>query len=385
MIVRATLARADASARGWDVLVAGAGPAGSALARRAAVSGLRTLLVDRSAFPRDKVCGGCLSARTLELFERAGLAGAVRVVGGAPLDRLVLAAGGHCAELRLPAGLSLSRYRLDASLLAAAVAAGAHFLPRQRAVLGAASGAGREVALHDGGGSATVRAAVVVDATGLSSALVGSAAPRALPVRDRIGCAAILPAEGAGYPPGAIHMAVARRGYVGLVRLEDGRLNVAAALDAGTVRRRGPGPVAAGILRQAGFDPVAGLAEARWSGTPPLAHRPQRCAGERLFALGDAAGYTEPFTGEGIGWALRDADALAPLLEQAVGGWEAQLAEQWSRRQARERAYTQRSSRVLAGMLRRPLLVRGALGILQRRPGLGQPLVRRVQGGAAWP
>jgi flavin-dependent dehydrogenase len=229
-----------------------------------------------------------------------------------------------------------------------------------------------------------------VDASGLASAMVGAAAPRGLSRRARIGCAAILPKSVPDYAPGAIHMAVGRSGYVGLVRLEDGSLNVAAALDARAVRQRTPGGLVAGILREAGLAPVEGLAEAPWSGTPRLRHRPLRCAGERLFALGDAAGYVEPFTGEGIGWALRAADALAPLLERAARAWTPQLARSWSSLQGRERTRAQRACRALAGLLRRPWLVHGALRVLELRPELGTPLVRRVQAGggheeAAWP
>ncbi len=100
-------------------------------------------------------------------------------------------------------------------------------------------------------------------------------------------------------------MACGRRGYLGLVRLEDGRLNLAAALDPCWMRVcGGPGPAAARLLAEVGWPPVPNLAEQNWRGTPALTRQARRRAAERLFLIGDAAGYIEPFTGEGMAWAL---------------------------------------------------------------------------------
>ena len=53
-------------------------------------------------------------------------------------------------------------------------------------------------------------------------------------------------------------------------------------------------------------------------------------AQERLFLIGDAAGYVEPFTGEGIAWALSSAQAITPLALRAIEGWRPQLATDWA-------------------------------------------------------
>lgn len=85
MSIRATLEAPQISTRRWDLLVAGAGPAGALLAKRVAADGLAVLLVDRQSFPRDKVCSGCLSARRPALaapFVRHLHAGRVAAEGG---------------------------------------------------------------------------------------------------------------------------------------------------------------------------------------------------------------------------------------------------------------------------------------------------------------
>ena len=78
----------------WDILIIGAGPAGAVAARQLALAGLDVLLVDRKAFPRRKVCGGCLNERALAGLARAGVLDAVRGLHGVALDVFTFQAGG---------------------------------------------------------------------------------------------------------------------------------------------------------------------------------------------------------------------------------------------------------------------------------------------------
>jgi flavin-dependent dehydrogenase len=379
-----------------DVVVIGAGPAGAVLARALAAGGAEVLLVDRHSFPRHKVCGGCLGAKTLELLDTIGLGRLPGDLRAVPLERLQLRGWDRGLELPLPGGASVSRYALDASLVDAAVAAGADFRPGAVAELGAGDPAGgsRRVALRSRGEVTEVEAKVVVAACGLGSPLAGrrqSAGRRVAgslerPPRvagARIGVARIVSGAPRSYRPGTVHMAIGTRGYVGCVRLENGRLNVAAALDQSFVREVGPGAACRRILAEAGFPPIAGLVSGPWSGTPPLGSRPSRVAGERLFLLGDAAGYPEPFTGEGIGWALAAALSLEPLARQAVNAWKPALGGEWERRHHRQAAAWQRPCRALGWLLRRPLAARLALTAVAAWPRLGEPLVNRLQAGSA--
>src|SRR5439155_17458214 len=139
---------------------------------------------------------------------------------------------------------------------------------------------------------------------------------------SRIGTAVIIDHGPSSYQPGTIYMACGAEGYVGLVRLEDGRLNIAAAFDSEALRAPGhAGHVADKILHEAGLPHVPDILQLPWKGTPGLTRRARHVAAERLFVLGDAASFVEPFTGEGIAWALGSAIAVAPLAARAVQNW----------------------------------------------------------------
>jgi len=148
----------------WDVVIAGAGPAGALLGYLLARRNWRVLIADRSAFPRDKVCGGCLNGRALAALESAGLGGLPRKHGSAPLERFRLSTGRAGAELPLPAGEAISRRALDAALAQSAVDAGAAFVTKTRVKAGPAREGARPIALRRSKDEMEVQAHCFVDA-----------------------------------------------------------------------------------------------------------------------------------------------------------------------------------------------------------------------------
>ena len=112
-----------------------------------------------------------------------------------------------------------------------------------------------------------------------------------------------------------------------------------------------------------------------WKGTPPLTRRLSSLGEERLFLVGDAAGYVEPFTGEGMGWALWGALALAPLVYDGVRRWDDALVHQWAQVHRRRIRRGQRVCRMVAWGLRRPWMARTAVRVLGAAPALARPLV----------
>jgi flavin-dependent dehydrogenase len=336
-----------------EAVVIGAGPAGSVAARELARRGVRVLLVDKATFPRPKVCGCCLNAAALATLDAIGLGHVPAACGAVPLTRVRLAAGRRSAELALPGGVAVSREALDAALVREAEAAGATFRP-----------------------GTVLRAPPSGTVTILATGLAGS---DAVPdPRSRLGAGVVVPAADAPdfYAPGTIYMATGRGGYVGLVRVEAGKLDVAAAFDATFVKSAGGlGSAAEAILASVGWPAVPGLADLPWKGTPALTRRPVAVAGARWFAVGDAAGYVEPFTGEGMAWAVASAAAVAPIAVKAVAGWDDRFIRDWRAAHARLVGRRQRTCRAVARVLRSPVLTGLAVRLLASLPFLARPTV----------
>lgn len=370
----------------WDVVVVGAGPAGSAAAFLLAREGASVLVVERALFPRWKVCGSCLGPGTQEVLRLSGLGHVVADAGAPALHSLRLAGWGRVAELRLGASVALSRAALDAGLLRAAEGSGAVLAAPARARVGRCLPGARRVTVEGAEGSAEVEARVVVAADGLAGrALAEAWAVDAEEGRGRvppsgvrigpsapIGFGALFPADASGYGAGVIHMAVGAKGYVGAVRLEDGTLDVAAAL------RPGPRPAqaVARILAGAGFPPLPEAPLAGWKGTPRLTRSVAPRGAERVLAVGDAAGYVEPFTGEGVGWALAGARALAPLALEGIRRWDGGLVDRWDAVHAGSIGAQARLCRALAWALKRPGVSRAGIGLLRAVPAAAGPFVR---------
>ena len=368
--------------RVWDVTVVGAGPAGTMAARETARLGCSVLLIDKAPFPRPKVCGCCLNGAALAALGRVNLEDLPNRYGAKPLRSLRLASGGQQALIPLPTGAALSRERLDLALVEEATASGVVFLPQTHAVLGSAEAESRRLILRNGSESAEVETRVVLAATGLSETfpiLSKEESSWTVACASRVGVGTVTTEAPDFYEDHSIFMACGENGYVGLVRLEDHRLNIAAAVDPSLIRAAGgPGRAAEIILRQAGFPAIQDLTKLPWVGTPSLSRSRLRPAGERLFFLGDAASYVEPFTGEGIGWAFTSGLAAAPLAAQAAQRWDPSLAKRWEQFLHRRIYPRQSICRGIQSALRSPFLTRTAVGILSRFPQLAKPIMQRV-------
>lgn len=364
--------------RSWDVVVAGAGPAGAAAAIRAASHGVRTLLVDRVTFPRAKVCGCCLSPRGVSALDELGVGhDAARL--GAAIDSAEIVSRRRMTQVPMrTGGLAIAREELDTLLVRAAASAGARVLEGVSATLVESDTNGATIMLGRESDAVRIHARCVIVADGLA----GSFLPKSgvwesrVSRSSRIGIGGRIarPARGNSCVPrvGMVRMFCARGGYAGMVQLADGSVDVAAAVSPSHMRRcGGAAHTLSTLLCEAlgnGADAQA-LQEAlhgvRWHGTPKLTRRRDVEVGSILVA-GDAASYTEPFTGEGMSWALRGGIAAGDLVSNLIHRRTAQ--GQWAKRYREMFGVQLRVSAVAAMCLRSPVIISAVLGVASGSP-----------------
>ena len=196
---------------------------------------------------------------------------------------------------------------------------------------------------------------------------------------SHIGAGCLTTSAEPGFSPGTIYMACGRNGYVGVVRVEEGRLNVAAALDPQWVRQcGGVNRASIQLMEEAGVEPPPTLAEQHWRATPLLTRRTGSVAARRLLVVGDAAGYVEPFTGEGMAWALASGRAVVPVIHDLRTGWDLEMQQKWTRVHRQLIRGRQQLCRTIAWWLRRPTLFRCSLHVLRQIPSFAQPLIRHL-------
>jgi len=219
-------------------------------------------------------------------------------------------------------GFAVDRSQLDHALVQQAENLGVTFLSPASAKLGDCNSDHRHVDLVINGESETHKTKAVVIASGLGNRVAGSHEQFSQkPAKhSRVGVEAIFEEFPANYRSGVLSMAIGDHGYVGLTHIGDQRLHVAAAVDRPTLQTLGPQGTVESLMLQSGAPPLT-QKNVTWKGTPALTARANTIAQDRVFLVGDAAGYIEPFTGEGIRWALESGIGVAPFVVSAVKGW----------------------------------------------------------------
>jgi 2-polyprenyl-6-methoxyphenol hydroxylase-like FAD-dependent oxidoreductase len=331
-------------------LVIGAGPAGAATAILLQRAGWRVVLVEKSAFPRQKVCGECLTAGGLAMLEELGIGAAVRARASPDLRQVgwmddapsVLADLPACVDGTYRYGRALGRDHLDALLVDRARELGVTLLQpaRVRAVRGQSGHFECEIQATDGPraehlGSAAApivhRAAVVVDAHGSWDPGPRDTEREARPPprrSDLFGFKASF--AHAALPAGRLPVLAYSGGYGGMVVAEDGRLTVAGCIRRDTLRAlrgslRGLSAGAAfeAYLRSSCPGVQASLEGAErigaWLSVGPLRLGIRVRDGRGLFRVGNAAGETHPLIGEGMSMALESAFLLTNHLIPHTG------------------------------------------------------------------
>jgi flavin-dependent dehydrogenase len=118
-----------------------------------------------------------------------------------------------------------------------------------------------------------------------------------------------------------------------------------------------------------------------WLGTLPLTRRTLHPVGRRVLLVGDTAGYVEPFTGEGMAWALATASAATPFIQRGLRDWDGPLERDWIATCDALTGRQRRTCRMIARTLRAPWAVRLTIGLLARWPSLAHPVVAGLGAG----
>ncbi len=372
-----------------DVVVVGGGPAGSALAALLARRGHDVLLLDAEHFPRDKICGEGLSPEAWGLLERMGAAAGVRALSPRPLRGMRLVSPDGTAfrgeyRGRERAGFAVRRLALDAVLLDSAGAAGAEVRQGTRVTrLVREGGSVVGVEAESAGESRVVRARFVAGADGRRS-VVGRSLGLLREHRSMRRFAVRGYWEGMQALEDFGEMHVAAGAYCGVAPLSPTLANVTFVLD-----RRDMGPAAGdleGFYRRSLRGRWPALAErleaarlvARPRAIGPLALECSAVAAPGALLLGDAAGFYDPFTGEGVTLALRSAElaalALEPALRRPAAAPPLRLVGYERARDAATRDKF-RFNRMLQVAVGRPAAANAIARRLRRRPDLADRLV----------
>jgi geranylgeranyl reductase family protein len=299
----------------FDVAIVGGGPAGSSCAASCALAGLHALVLERERFPREKVCGDCLNPSCWSVLERLGLAQRVWDLQHSKLTSVeFIAIDGHKVIVDLPIGdhceISVKRSLFDDLLLRRAREVGAK-VREGTTVTSLAHDRDWKIVTATG---ETFRAQTLIGADGRNSTVARLRNLLPPPTRERVSLQAHvpLPRNFASH----IVLQFLREGYSGQAPVNETELNLCLV---------GTPPTISNLRKwaQQHFEIPAGHP---WRTITPLTRSPVPCAQENLLFIGDAARVVEPFTGEGIYYALRSGELAAAAIAKIIRGEDRQLA-----------------------------------------------------------
>jgi geranylgeranyl reductase family protein len=362
-----------------DVIVVGAGPAGVAASLFLRRRGHQVLLLDRARFPRDKICGESASPEAWRLLDTLGIAERVRALQPQPVLGMTLTSpDGTRFSGRYPEGrqgFAVRRERLDAVLVQAAREAGVVVREGVRA-LGLLQRDGGVAGVRCESGDLAAR--LVIGADGRDSVVARELGLRRdVPLR-RFAIRAHFDGVQGLTPHGEMH--VIPGAYCGIAPLSPACANVAVVVPPHELRAaRGDLPGFFARLLTRWPEVHSRLRGARLLGPPralgPLAVAARRLSAPGALLVGDAAGFYDPFTGEGITLALRSAELMAPVADAALLSGRLDDLSRYDRARAAATRDKFLLNRLLQRLIGWPALADAVARRLKRRGDLADRLV----------
>ena len=299
----------------FDVAIVGGGPAGSSCAAFCALAGLHTLVLEREKFPREKVCGDCLNPSCWAVLNRLDLANRTWTLPHAKLERVeFIAIGGRRVIVDLPSGeeceLAVKRSLFDDLLLKRAGELGAQ-IHEETTVTALTNNSGWKI--ETAGGENFV-AQVLVGADGRNSTVARLCNLLPRPQRERIALESHIPLP--DNFRNRVVLQLLSHGYVGLSPVNNHELNVCLVAKPGNIS----------TLKTWATKRFAVSSGHAWRTITPLTRAAIPPARGNLFLIGDAARVIEPFTGEGIFYAMRSGELAANAIARIIRGEDRQLA-----------------------------------------------------------
>jgi menaquinone-9 beta-reductase len=374
----------------WDIAVIGGGVAGSTAAALLAQHGLRVILLERGALPRQKVCGEFLSPEGVDVLRRLRAWSRLEAHHPPRIHSFTLTAGNRETRHPLPLpGWGVSRWVLDHALWEHATCLGV--TARERCPVVQAAGdfqRGFSLTLQQPDLTpAYIQARAVLCAAGRHWHPRGQ---RTEPHASRHARFIGIKAHFQGVPlDGHVELHTMRHGYCGLVEVTGGVTNLCCWVEAKVLHRAGGAPP--NVLTSALVENSrlrSRLREAQQLGTQwtttSFAHGRTGLAvpvAEQMWNAGDCAAMVAPFTGDGMGMGLRAAELAATMLLAVFRhelSWDEAMAE-YARRWRREFLPRLRWGRWLEAVLLQPWLATLSCWILDRAPSLMDQLYRRTR------
>jgi len=321
----------------FDALIVGAGPAGSAAARLLAQAGWRVALVEKTEFPRRKVCGEFISAPTTAVLEACGVAAGFAAAAGPPVTRVGVYAGE--ALLEGPQvenwGRALGREHLDLMLRDAAVASGAELFQPAEVTALRREGDTYICTLEDGH---QITARIIIAACGSWNAKGIFAVPSgAAKASDLFAFKAHF--ANSALPVGLMPLLAFPGGYGGLVHSDAGRTSLSCCIRRDVLakaRTRHGGKAAEAVLTHImtttrGVQRALGGASLQggFLSTGPIHPGIRARRQDGIFFTGNIVGEAHPVIAEGISMAIQASGLLARLL---IAGDEENYAREWKHR-----------------------------------------------------